>query len=262
VVVGGLLYPERFRLVLLPTEQFGSAEARQAVKLYQEWKPVSLGSALAWVFAVVVVLALVGMGRRRRVGSALVVVLLAVMGLSAYRLLPIAAVTLAGFAAVGVESVSSLPLPSRPLRSAMTVLGVVALAGGLFRATRGPDTDLSRFPVHEVTWLEQRGLVANPDVRLITPDFVGNYLEFRYGGRARAWVDDRSSPRTMIDYVSLRRMQGDWRDALRRADPDVVLWRRDDPFADMMARRDGWVVGLTTDDFRVLCREGIAERCR
>ncbi|MCZ7630388.1 MAG: hypothetical protein M5U19_15730 [Microthrixaceae bacterium] len=60
VVAGGALYPQRFRLALLPTEQFGSAEARTAIRVYREWAPAELTSVWLWVFVALSGLALYG----------------------------------------------------------------------------------------------------------------------------------------------------------------------------------------------------------
>ncbi len=113
----------------------------------------------------------------------------------------------------------------------------------------------------EVDWLNERGLVANEDVSLIENDWVGNYLEYRFGEEANVWVDDRPSPETMIDYVRLRGLSEGWQEAFDRADPDVVLWQADDPLPDELAKRPEWHTALTTDHFRVLCRARIAPRC-
>ncbi|MEZ5269887.1 MAG: hypothetical protein R2789_15430 [Microthrixaceae bacterium] len=115
--------------------------------------------------------------------------------------------------------------------------------------------------MEEVDWLQERGLVADPDVVLLHNDWVGNYLEFRYGDQANAWVDDRPSVETLLDYVTLRHTDEGWQEALERADPDVVLWQAEDPLPDALIDTGGWSEALTTDDFRVLCRATFVERC-
>ncbi|MFV0317280.1 MAG: hypothetical protein ACK5O2_10020 [Microthrixaceae bacterium] len=267
LIVGGLFYPERFRLVLLPTEQLGSATAREAISQYQEWRPASFGQPLVWIFALVAILALYGVlavrrDGRIRWGSVTAVVMLSAMGASALRLLPIAAISLCGFAAMGISQVSSMRASAVTLRRAVAGLGVVLLALAAVMALLGPHTDLERYPVEEVDWLQERSLVADPEVRLIENDFVGNYLEFRFGAEANAWVDDRPSVQTLLDYVTMRATDPGWQEALERADPDVVLWKREGPFMDALLEDPSWSVALTTEDFRVLCHARIAERCR
>ena len=266
LLLGGLFYPERFRLVLLPTEQLGSSAARSAIGQYEEWRPIPPGSPVLWVFALVALLALYGALRSRgdsrvRWGSVAAVVLLAAMGASAYRLLPIAAISLGAFAAMGIARLSELPIPPRVIGRMLGALGVAAILAACVGASLGPHTDLSRYPVEEVDWLQERGLVADPDVVLLHNDWVGNYLEFRYGDQANAWVDDRPSVETLLDYVTLRHTDEGWQEALERADPDVVLWQAEDPLPDALIDTGGWSEALTTDDFRVLCRATFAERC-
>lgn len=280
VLVGGLFYPERFRLVLLPTEQFGSSDARTAIGVYREWSPAEFSSPWVWVFLMVTGLALYGAIRSRRpfmddsgtnsgahntglrVGSVIAVVVLGVLGLSALRLLPIAAITLAAFSAEGISALSKLEIPPLVVRRMVSALGMLALVAAGVSAWSSPHVDLSRYPEDEVDWLEERNLVATDDVRIIQNDWVGNYLEFRFGEMANVWVDDRPSAATMIDYVRLRGLSEGWREALDRADPDVVLWQTEDPLPLELARSPEWEVALTTDRFQVLCSARIASRCR
>jgi hypothetical protein len=341
LVLGGLAYPERFRLLLLPTEQFGDEQARQAVRLYREWQPAGFDSPLGWVFAIVGLLALYGALRggrpgagsapgdlpgepaspvpsthepsgsdrvtepsgagvavvvhappeavgalatttvgapaaaRRpgadgsarsssptRWGSVAAVVVLTAMGLGATRLLPIAAITLAAFAASGIEQVSTIAVAGRVPRRFMVGLGAVLGLVALVQVTRPPHLDLEPYPVEEVDWLERRGLVAVPDVTVVSPDFVGNYLELRYGDQANAWVDDRPSVDTFLDYDRLQHLSEGWQESLAEADPDVVLWERDEPLAAELRRDPSWQVGLTTDRYLVLCRAAtVGSRC-
>jgi hypothetical protein len=265
LLLGGLAYPQRFRLVLLPTEQFGDAQARHAMRVYREWQPPGFDSPLGWVFAVVVMLALYGVLRCRKPsawGTAAVVVVLAAMGLGAMRLLPIAAITLSAYAATGIEGLSRIAVPGRSARGAMVGLGAAMLVVASLGAWRRPMLDLDAYPVAEVDWLEERGLVTEPDVVVVAPADVGNYLELRFGKDANAWVDDRASAETFLDYSRLKYLETGWRESLAEAGPDVVLWNRDEPLADELAGDQDWVKGLTTDRYLVLCRAGtVGARC-
>jgi hypothetical protein len=331
LVLGGLAYPDRFRLLLLPTEQFGDEQARQAVRLYREWQPPGFDSPLGWVFAIVGLLALYGALRGRspgvggsaaempraaaapgaaavparapvavaaaavvvgaspgaapeplretgrprpgseavershgtpRWGSVVAVVVLAGMGLGATRLLPIAAITLAAYAASGIEQLSAIGVPGTVARRVMVGLGAVLGVVALVQVARQPHLDLDPYPVTEVDWLEERGLVAEADVAVVAPDYVGNYLELRYGERANAWVDDRPSVQTFLDYDRLQHLSEGWQESLAEADPDVVLWERDEPLAEELRSDPSWRVGLTTDRYLVICRATtVGARC-
>jgi hypothetical protein len=260
--LGGIWYPERLRLVLLPTEQLGSPEARAAVKLYKEWQPVPSSSSVLWVLAVVVLLAAYGALKSRTPGTGLMVAILAVLGVGAMRLAPVAAISLGAVAAMGVAAASRMGPPGARLRFVLGAIGSLFLALAVLNAVTGPHEDMSRYPVEEVSWMQERDLVANERVAVIHNDWVGNYLEYRYGADASAWIDDRPSVETLMDYSALRRLDPGWEDALGRADPDVVLWQREDPLPAELADRPEWSVALTTDDFLLLCHARIAARCR
>ena len=262
LVIGGIWYPQRFRLLLLPTEQFGNEEAREAISLYKEWQPVPMSSYMLWVLLVVVILAAFGALRARLPGTAVMVVILAAMGIGAVRMAPVVAISLGAVAAMGVAAVSDMGVPSGRVRRMMVgvgaVLGLLALASVL----RSPHEDLSRYPVQEVDWLAERGLVAQPDVAVLHNDWVGNYLEYRFGSEANAWVDDRPSAATMIDYADLRLLKSGWPEVFAEADPDVVLWETKTDLGAELAAEADWQVVFTTEDYQVLCHARIADRCR
>ncbi|MCB1013224.1 MAG: hypothetical protein KDB15_16320 [Microthrixaceae bacterium] len=271
VLVGGMFYPERFRLVLLPSEQLGDSAAREAIRLFPEWRPPAAGQPWIWLFALVCVLAIYGAtlprpGERRRWAMVLSTCAFCVIGVTALRLLPVAVITLLGPATVGLDSLLGRPRLRAAAAAAAgpiaAVVGATALGVAVVLASFGPDLDLGRYPVEEVDWLEQRSLVAQSTVRLVHNDYVGNYLEFRYGDEANAWVDDRPSVETLIDYVALRQTADGWVGALERADPDVVLWQTGDELPGVLAEDSNWAEVLTTEDFRVFCHEEIAKRCR
>jgi hypothetical protein len=121
---------------------------------------------------------------------------------------------------------------------------------------------LGTYPVAAVDYLEERGLVADPDVRVVSEDFVGNYLELRYGSRANAYVDDRPDARTLLDYKAMRMMEPDWQQALDRADADVVVFQTDRKFTTAVAQLPEWTVVTTKGSYPVLCRDRVLDRCR
>jgi hypothetical protein len=261
VVLGGALYPRAFEIVLLPTRQFGDPLEREALSAYQEWAPVSFGHPIAWALAATAVLSLWGCVRQRRWAGAALVVGLAVMGMSSVRLVPIAAVSLVPFAASALSAVGSLGLPAgravRPMLAA-TVLLVAATVG---YAVVSPGYILAPYPEEAVDWLEARDLVANPDVHLVSHDFIGNYLEWRYGADAHAYVDDRPDAATLLDYRRLNKLLPGWAQALDRAEADVVLWAREKPLVQRLVDDPTWVRAVELDDFVVLCRVELADRC-
>jgi hypothetical protein len=143
----------------------------------------------------------------------------------------------------------------------MAVGGVVAVAAVLHSVT-GSGYALAPYPEEAVDWLDDRGLVATEDLRVVSHDYVGNYLEWRYGERANAYIDDRPDAVTVLDYSKLKRLTDGWQDAFARADPDVVVWESDRPLTDELAADDEWVRAVELDQFTVFCRAELATRCR
>ena len=273
LVGGALLYPQPFALLLLPADQAGDPLARSVLRSYHEWGPASPGSPLLWTFVLLVLVALVPLlGRPRtggsyRFGSLLVVLAATAMGFGAMRVMPVAALVLAPFAATGVLTLldgrgpSPMARGTRWVGAACAVAGLLLGTAAVVRIQGTAHTNLARYPVDEVEWLAERDLVANDAVTVIHNDWVGNYLEYRFGEEANAWVDDRPPVRRMADYVTLRGMADGWEEVLHDVDPDVVLWQRSDPLPAELAARAQWHPALTTDRFLVLCHERIAASC-
>ena len=256
------MYPEPFRLVGLPFEQFGDERARTALSLYMEWSPSGWGHPLTWLLVAMGLVAVVGAVRRRAWGSLLGTVALVALGLSAGRLLPLAAITLVPWVASGLADLGSLPLPRGRVAAGTAVAGSCLLALGVVWSVRPPAYDLERYPVAAVDWLSDRDLVGEPDVKVASHDFVGNYLDWRFGDRANTFVDDRSGVDALLDYAALRRLTDDWAQALDRADPDVVVWETDQDLTERLTGSDDWYDAGTFGDFTVFCRSSIADRCR
>ncbi len=262
VALGGLLYPDRFALVLLPTRQFGDAVEREAIRSYQEWAPLRAGDPVGWAFAALVLTAVWGCVRTRRWAMAAVALLLAVMGVTSSRMVPVAVVGLVPFAAMGIDGIGSLKVPTGRAASAVAAVGVaICLVAGVMAVTTDAYS-LGTYPVAAVDYLEERGLVADPDVRVVSEDFVGNYLELRFGSRANAYVDDRPDARTLLDYKAMRMMEPDWQQALDRADADVVVFQTDRKFTTAVAQLPEWTVVTTKGSYTVLCRDRVLDRCR
>jgi hypothetical protein len=261
VVVGGLLYPEPFRLVLLPTEQFGSSEAREVLAAYAEWRPPSVTHPMSWALAVVAVVAVVGAVRRRRWGMAVAGVLLAALGVTALRLVPVAVISLLPLAAAALAGVGSLPRPRGRATAVLTVTGAVLGLGAVTAACVGPAYSWRDYPVAAVDWLEDRGLAPADDVVVVAPDRVGNYLSWRYGTAGRAWVDDRPGSERGADYLDLRRHRPGWRAVLEDSGAAVVLWESDDELTAALRSDPDWDVVAEVGGFTVLCRQSSSTRC-
>ena len=260
LVAGAALYPERFALIVLPTRQFGDPIEREALRAYAEWSPVAPDMAGFWMLVALGVCALAGAARRRSWGAGLLAVGLVVLGMSAARVLPIAAISLVPLAAAGLGGIGSLSLPTgRPARLTTVGAGILAVVVVVF-AVSAPGYRFDRYPVAAIDWLEERDLVAN-GTNVVSHDYVGNYLEWRYGDRAHAYVDDRPSAETLIDYRDLLQLEDGWQEAFERAQPDVVLWQREEPLSAELAADDAWFDAGDSGRFAVFCRVELVARC-
>ncbi len=265
-VVGAALYPDRFELLLLPVRQFGDPIEREALQAYNEWARPGLGTSMLWPMLALGVLAIWGSWRTRRWGSLGASVLLVLVGVSGLRMIPIAAISLLPFAAVALRGVGSIPVPSGTAARRTCLFGAVVSVVALlaaFGVTDPPSTtngyDLERFDTEAFARLDEAGLIGD-DVRVLTTVEGGNYLAWRFGERANAFVDDRPGAAQLIDYRRMLRGEGDWVDAFGRAAPDVVLWPTDSELTVELERLD-WTRAGEYGERSLWCSPELADRC-
>ena len=121
-------------------------------------------------------------------------------------------------------------------------------------AIQGPHVDLDRYPVDAVNAMEDELGLAPDDHRVIHQDFVGNYLDLRYGAAEAAWIDDRfelHSLELVEDYLALLNGTPEWREVLDRHDPDAILWPAERVLVEL-ATADGWQTAWSDDSWVVL----------
>lgn len=261
VALGGLFTSPLYELVLLPTRQFGDPIERQAIQSYMEWSRVPFDNPMLWALFALAGISLVGALSARRYAGAAVVSSMALMGWSGGRLMPIAALTLISFAATALRDVGTIGLPRSTAVVRCWYLTATILACTVAYVLVTPGYRLDRYPTEAVDWLEHRGLVGTEEVRLMSHDYVGNYLEWRYGTDANAYVDDRPDAATLVQYARILRLKEGWQDDLSSVDPDVVLWHVDKGLSTELSENDDWVMATEQGDYRVFCRVEMADRC-
>ncbi len=272
--IGAALSPVGFKLLAFPVHLMGRREALDGVS---EWAPWQLQGWIGWSFAAVLALLAVSMARKAPLMFTLPAAVLAITALMAVRNIPAAVVLIVGAAALARSlEVGSLRSDGR----GPVALGVAAVAAviGLVAVIQldEPSWNLSRFPVSEVSWLDERDLVAVADVNLLTDETTGNYLDLRFGDDARVFFDDRFDffPLGLQEeFRSLGRV-GPYDEPLERWDVDVVLWPTDSGLIRWLEREQGWVVVDLDDEVdpdgdvppvseahSVACRAALAARC-
>lgn len=240
----GALNPLGPRLLWFPIELLGKQEALRNVI---EWSAPNFKAPAEFGFiglvAALLIAAKLGASWRALVPGFLFVV----AGLLAIRNVGPAAVVLVWAAAPAFGRQDRLSLDGSAtglLPKALFGLcgGVVVVAAAV--SMQQGALDLRTYPKDEVTWLEERGLVANPDIRLLTRETDGNYLELRFGQDANVFVDDRFDfyPQPVLDDLDRLVFGGDFEEIVDRNQIDVVLWQSDTLFTDWIEDDDQWFV--------------------
>jgi len=242
--VVGAINPIGLRLVAYPVTVITH---HQAFAHIVEWQTPSFSDPVNVAFLVEALLAVVLLvARRGTVEDVLVVALFSAAALLASRNVPVAALLVTPVLARGLSGIGTIDgagrgfVPALGL-AALVALGVVLGAGAL----EHPAYNLSAYPVAEVSWLQSHHLVPG---RVATTDYVGNYLEFRYGTHANAFIDDRADvfpPAVEKDYGTLLAGGEGWQAVLARYRFDVVLWPRSQSLASLIAEDPGWTVRIS-----------------
>jgi len=262
LVLGALVSPYRFEMLTFPVELLGRSQALQFIT---EWRPLSFTvqgtvntNNVVFVAEAVAIAALLVWRRSwMRLCVAAVFVGLALM---AVRNVAIAALVLIPLVAPALDGLGTPDDTVRPSRRKLLAAGIVgALAvGGYIVAT--PAYDWSGYPTHAVDWMESRGYVGRADgrnVRLLTHDYVGNYMEWRYGADANVWFDDRAELHDFTvarDYVFLLSEIGDPDEILARHPHDMIVWDATAELAEHLAADPAYRIVHRDDEAIVACR--------
>jgi hypothetical protein len=249
----GAVNPLGPRLLLFPLELLHKSHQFRAI---EDWQPLRLDHTWAVLFLLQVVVAALLVVRLRSWRAVLPLVAFTVLALMSSRnAAPASIVLIPGMAAgaVGLGTVDGL----RRSRAALGVIAVCVVAGCIFAvaALTGPATRLDAYPEDAVTWIDEQGLLAD---HLVAPDYVGNYLEARYGPRHQVFIDDRVDmyPAAVVDdSLALVHADDDWSAVLDRYRAGAVLWRRDKPLAAKLKASDGWRIAYQDEDWFVFLRK-------
>jgi hypothetical protein len=236
----------------------------QAFSHIAEWESPTFSDPTNAIFLAGALLALVLLVvRRGTIEDALVAAAFTAAALSAARNVPVAALVMTPVLARGLAGLGTFTGLRRGLVPAAALTALVALGAVLVGgALRRPAFDLSAYPVAEVTWMQEHGLAPG---RVVTPDYVGNYLEYRFGTRASAFVDDRVdvlAPAAEHAYGILLGGSAGWRASLDTFHVDAVLWPRTEALAGLLAEAPGWTEPVRDKHWVVAVRKGTTFRER
>jgi hypothetical protein len=255
MVVGtvlGAVNPLGPRLLLFPLEVLRKSDSFRAI---EEWQPLRLNGVWPALFLGQILLAVALLARRRSWRSALPLVVFTGLALMSARNVAVASlVVVPGMAlgAAGLGTVDGL----RRSRGALAAIAVCVVAGCVFgvAALSGPDARLDAYPEQAVTWLEGQGLLGD---HVVTPDYVGNYLEARFGPRGYVFVDDRVDmypPAVVDDSLTLLRGRAGWPQVLDRYEAGAVLWPKGKPLTKELRASAAWVVSYQDEAWIVFTR--------
>jgi hypothetical protein len=239
----GAINPIGPKMLLFPIELLSN---REAFKHVAEWEPPHFhrGVELFFAFQLVAVLALL-LTRHRKARAILPVVVFGAMALMSTRNILQASIVLTPILAIAASGLGQIdgrnrPRLLRPVALAVALLlGLVTLSGVLIER----DTALGAYPESAATYMRSHHLLG-ADSRVISTDYAGNWLEYRYHAKVPVFIDDRVDMfplRVIRDYMVLLD-GGHYQRVLDRYHPTVVLWHAKSQFGKWLLKSPRWHV--------------------
>lgn len=248
--VGGMVVsianPLGVRLLAFPLTLLTKRSSFQSIA---EWKSPNFQHGAAEVALVFLVLALLMFVRARLPWRDVVpVVGFLALGLLAVRNIPVTAIVIAPVLGRALRRPETArPRPADEVshdRTNRALAVTLAVAFVLFGASiwSKPGLDLSSYPTAAAAFLDRQGLLSAPH-RVVERDYVGNFLELRYGSRVPVFVDDRYDmyPAALTQqYLTLLAARPGALDILDRRDVDIVLWNTNQPLTYLLQVSGRW----------------------
>jgi len=254
-----ILNPLGARLLLFPLTL---GEKRTVFDTIREWQSPNFHAAANRVALVLLIVIVVLLFRARLTWrDAVPTMAFLIMSLYAVRNLPLLAIVVAPVLARILkrpESANPRPGPDeRQLRLNRVMAISIGLLFVVFGATvfTGDPLRTTRYPEQAASWLEENDLLGEPN-RLVHQDFVGNYLELRYGRAAPVFIDDRVDMYPVeLSRDYLRLLQGrDVLDILDRYGITVALWEIERPLPEVLKLSADWQESYRDDRWLVFRR--------
>ncbi|HJV09603.1 MAG TPA: hypothetical protein VJ653_07970 [Acidimicrobiales bacterium] len=259
-LVVSFVNPLRGRLLTFPLTL---GDKRDVFERIVEWTSPDFqrGSArLALVFLVLALLLLVRARLQWR--DVVPVVAFIAAGLLASRNLPVTAIVLAPVLGRTLRRPESAPARRAELAHeqrinralALTLAAAFVLFGASVFGNSG--LRLNGYPVASATYLDEQGLLDGSQ-RIVHRDFVGNYLQLRYGRRVPVFIDDRYDMypvKVSKDYIELLEAGSRSLQILDDRRVDIVLWDKDHPLTNLLLVSGRWYEDRVDDDWVILRR--------
>jgi hypothetical protein len=241
----GAVNPFGLRILLFP---FEFVSRQDVLRNIVEWQSPDFSNSSARIFLLLVVVAIAGLVRRPSWRAAVPLMAFVPAALLSARNIPVASLVLVPGMAVGLSGLGSITgSERRPLHWVpAAAVGTLALVGLVTQASDAK-FDLDAYPRRAARWLKDEGLLPG---RIVARDFVGNFLEFRFGPQQSVYIDDRYDlfPESLVDqYLDLRQPGLGWEEQLDSIGADAVLWEIDDPLGQLLMASPNWRVAYEDD---------------
>jgi hypothetical protein len=223
-----------------------------------EWQSPNFQSFQGlWTLAFLSLSLVILLRARTRWRDTVPVVAFIALGLVAMRNLPAAGVVLAPALGRALRAPTArLRAPARPVSVVLLAAVVVLTAFFGVTAYRQQPVDASSYPEEAVAALHDGGLLRGH--RIAHQDFVGNYMELKYGADVRVFIDDRVDMfplEVSNDYHDLLVGKPGALDILDRRGIDVVLWENDKPLVEMLKLSGRWTEQYRDKDWVAYVRK-------
>jgi hypothetical protein len=209
-----------------------------------EWQAVDFHSVSGFVFALWVVITLVGFARSRpRRGELFVSIVFLLLGWWAVRNIAIAVAVTIPIVGRCYRPVTPPTPEQRDAKASPALVLLVCLVALLLvgRAVAAPDFELKRrYPVAALQALDREHRLGG---RLLTTDAWAGYVIYRYWPQQHVFFDDRYDmyPERVIEaYDKVLNLDPGWDKVLDRYGIDTVVWPRDGAVVQAMRLLPGW----------------------
>ena len=249
--LAGAISPLGPRVLMFPLELLSRQDVLSNVV---EWKAPSFTHSGQRAFLVEVVLSIVFLARRPSWRTALPLAAFLAASLLGARNIVVASIVLIPGLARGLADLGEITGEERrpAHRAAAIALAAIAVLSMIVAGT-GPVYSYDGYPVAAVTWASRNG-VLGPDSRVVARDFVGNFIEARYGTDVKVFVDDRFDMfpiQVLEDFNSFNAADPNWDAILDTYHPTAVMWAPNEPFGQYLAASGRWRVVYTDQEFLI-----------